>query len=187
MLRSKKLLGLVYTHTPQRYTWTQDCLLDHVLFGNQLPVCVGIVCPVGIQAIFWLPAGELVCPLRRRVWGLQGREELDRPLAQKQSVLLSSPLQTGWLFQQSTWLSLCDTWKILVNYEKDLRKKRLKIPEEVTQWQDKEMMLRDGPCQAQMRQTEKPSLSSLSLCSAVARQVLILIRYVLAAYSCSLV
>lgn len=42
------------------------------------------------------------------LWGLKGREELDRLLTQKQSLLLSSPLQTGWLFQQSAWLSLCD-------------------------------------------------------------------------------
>lgn len=50
------------------------------------------------------------------------------------------------------------------------------------------MMLRDGPCQAQMcsacvKQKQQPSLSSPSRCSAVARQVLILISYLSVAYS----
>lgn len=94
---------------PTASSWTQDCLLDHVLLETHF-LCECGHCLCCRNPDYLLVDCRRACPSTEAwgLWDMQGKEELDRLLAQKQSLLLSSPLQTGWLFQQSTWLSLCD-------------------------------------------------------------------------------
>ena len=140
------------------------CLEASFLCGCQWDIWEAIVSAVRVQTVFWT-VGELVSGLRQGVVRPAGKGRTWQAVGTKAvcSVVLTLKNRLCLATKYLVFFIWQTRWKRLINYEKDLWKKKSppsyicweEEPEEVTlnkrawtvSWQDKEMMLRDGLCQ----------------------------------------